>query len=75
MSLHASELNPVIKAPWSAAATFHPRTLVLKSAIVKELEKFLIFFRFFPDVQPYGNYTKIFMYNVVKKMTLYSAGI
>ena len=44
MSLHASELNPVIEAPWSAAATLHPRTSVLKFAIVKELDKFLIFF-------------------------------
>ena len=32
----------------------------------KELEKFLIFFRFVPDVQPYGNYTKIFMYTALK---------
>ena len=66
MSLHASELNPVIAAPWSTAATLHPRTSVLKFAIVKELEKFLIFFRFVPDVQPYGNYTKIFMYTTLK---------
>ena len=40
MSLHALELNPVIEAPWLAAATLHPRTLVLKFAIVKELENF-----------------------------------
>ena len=66
MSLHALELNPVIEVPWSAAATLHPRTLVLKFAIVKELEKFLIFFHFVPDVQPYGNYTEIFMYTVLK---------
>ena len=66
MSLHASELNPVIEVPWSAAATLHPRTSVLKFAIVKELEKFLIFFRFVPDVQRYGNYTKIFMYTALK---------
>ena len=39
MSLPALELNPVIKAPCSAAATLHPRTLVLKFAIVKELER------------------------------------
>ena len=44
MSLHASELNPVIEVPWSAAATLRPRTLVLQFAIVNELEKFLIFF-------------------------------
>ena len=66
MSLHALELNPVIEAPWSAAATLHPRTSVLKFAIVKELEKFLIFFCFVPDVQPYSNYTKIFMYTALK---------
>ena len=66
MSLHASELNPVIEAPWSAAATLHPRTSVLKFAILKELEEFLIFFHFVPDVQPYGNYTKIFMYTALK---------
>ena len=66
MSLHASELNPVIEAPWSATATLRPRTLVLKFAIVKELETFLIFFHFVPDVQPYGNYTKMFMYTALK---------
>ena len=66
MSLHALELNPVIEAPWSAAATLHPRTLVLKFAIVKELGKFLIFFHFVPDVQLYGDYTDIFMYTVLK---------
>ena len=61
MSLHALELNPVIEAPWLAAATLHPRTSVLKFAIVKELEKFLIFFRFVPDV-----HTKMFMYSTLK---------
>ena len=66
MSLHALELNPVIEVPWSAAATLCPRTLVLKFAIVKELEQFLIFFRFVPDVQPYGNYTEVFMYTTLK---------
>ena len=66
MSLHALGLNPVIEAPWSAGATRHPRTSVLKFAIVKELEQFLIFFRFVPDVQPYGNYTEMFMYNMLK---------
>ena len=34
--------------------------------IVKELEKFLIFFHFILDVQPYGNYTKMFMYTALK---------
>ena len=66
MSLHASELNPVIEVPWSAAATLRPRTSLLKFAILKELEKFLIFFCFVPDVQPYGNYAKIFMYTALK---------
>ena len=66
MSLHALGLNPVIEVPWSAGATHHPRTLVLKFAIVKELEQFLICFCFVPDVQPYGNYTKMFMYTVLK---------
>ena len=66
MSLHALGLNLVIEAPSSAGATLHPRTLVLKFAIVKELEKFLIFFHFVPDVQLYGNYTEMFMYTVLK---------
>ena len=66
MSLHALGLNLVIEAPWSAGATLHPRTSVLKFAIVKELEKFLIFFRFVPDVQPYGNYSEMFMYTALK---------
>ena len=64
--LDALELNPVIEMPWSGGATHHPKTSVLKLAIVKELEQFLIFFRFVPDVQPYGSYTKMFMYNAVK---------
>ena len=59
MSLHASELNPVI-------ATLRPRTSVLKFAIVRELETFLIFFLFVPDVQPYGNYSEMYMYNALK---------
>ena len=66
MSLHALELNPVIEVQWSAGATCHPRTSVLKFAIVKELEQFLIFFRFVPEVQPYGNYTEMFMYTTLK---------
>ena len=50
-------LSPVIKMPWSGGATCHPKTSVLKFAIVKELDQFLIFFCFVPDVQPHGNYT------------------
>ena len=57
MSLHASELNPVI-------ATLRPRILVLKFAVVRELD--LIFFHFVPDVQPYGNYSEMYMYNALK---------
>ena len=63
MSLHALE---IIEVPWSATATLRPRTLVLKFAVVKELETFLIFFRFVPDVQPYANYTEMFMYTALK---------
>ena len=70
MSLHALGLNPVIEAPWSAGATCHPRTLVLNFAIVKELEQFIIFFHFVPDVQPYSNYTEMFMYTVLKNNEL-----
>ena len=66
MSLDALGLNPVIELPWLAGATRHPRTLVLKFGIVEELEQFLIFSHFVPDVQPHGNYTKMFMYNALK---------
>ena len=59
MSLHASELNAVI-------ATLRSRTLVFKFAIVRQLETFLTFFRFVPDVQPYGNYSDVYMYNALK---------
>ena len=68
-------LNPVVEMPWSAGATCHPKTSVLKFAIVKELQQYLIFFRFVPDVQLHGNYTEMFMYNVVKKMNQVSARI
>ena len=64
--LDALGLNPVIETPWSGGATRHPKTLVLKFAIVKELQQYLIFFRFVPDVQPHGNYTEMFMYNAVR---------
>ena len=64
--LDALGLNPVIETPWSGGATCHPKTLVLKFAIVEELEQFVIFFRFVPDVQLYGNNTKMFMYNTIK---------
>ena len=64
--LDALGLNPVIEMPLSGGATRHPKTSVLKFAIEKELEQFLIFFHFVPDVQPHGNYSKMFMYNMVK---------
>ena len=64
--LDALGLNPVIEMPWLGGATCHSKTLELKFAIVKELEQFLIFFCIVPDVQPHGNYSKMFMYNVVK---------
>ena len=64
--LDALGLNPVLETPWSGGATHHPKTSVLKFAIVKELDQFLIFFHFVPDVQPYGNYTEMFMYNAVR---------
>ena len=64
--LDALGLNPVVEMPWSGGATRHPKTSVLKCAIVKELDQFLIFFCFVPDVQLYGNSTEMFMYNAVK---------
>ena len=48
--LDALGLNPVIKMPWSGGTTHHPRTSVIKFAIVKELQQFLFFFCFVPDV-------------------------
>ena len=41
--LDALGLNPVIEMPWSGGATHHLRTSMIKFAIVKELEQFLIF--------------------------------
>ena len=52
--------------PWSTGATRHPKTSVQKFAIVRELQQYLIFFCFVPDVQPHGNYTEMFMYNAVR---------
>ena len=59
-------LNPVVEMPWSGGTTHHPKTTVLKFAIVKELQQYLIFFCFVPDVQLHGNYTEMFMYNAVR---------
>ena len=42
--LDALGLNPVIETTWLGGTACHPRTSVLKFAIVKELEQFLIFF-------------------------------
>ena len=66
VTLDALGLNPVVETPWSAGATRHPKTSVLKFAIVRELQQYLIFFCFVPDVQPHGNYTEMFMYNAVR---------
>ena len=66
VTLDALGLNPVIEMPWLGGATRHPKTSVLKFAIVKELEQFLIFFCFVSDMQPHGNYSEMFMYNAVK---------
>ena len=66
VTLDALGLNPVIEMPWSGGGACHPKTSVLKFAIVKELDQFLIFFHFVPDVQPHGNYTEMFMYNAVR---------
>ena len=41
--LDALGLNPVIEMPWSGGTTRHPRTSVIKFAIVKELQQFQIF--------------------------------
>ena len=42
--LDALGLNPVVETPWSAGATRHPKTSVLKFTIVKQLQQYLIFF-------------------------------
>ena len=64
--LDALGLNPVVESPWTGGTTCQPKTSVLKFATVKELQEYLIFFRFVPDVQPNGNYTEMFMFNAVK---------
>ena len=66
VTLDALGLNPVIEMPWSGGAKCNQRTSVIKFAIVKELQQFLIFFCFVPDVQPQGNYSEMFMYNAVR---------
>ena len=66
VTLDALGLNPLVEMPWSAGATRHPKTSVLKFAIVRELQQYLIFFRFVLDVQLHGNYTEMFMYNLVR---------
>ena len=52
--------------PWSGGAKCNRRTSIIKFAIVKELQQFLIFFHFVLDVQPQGNYSEMFMYNAVR---------
>ena len=66
VALDALGLNPVIKMPWSGGAKHNQRTSVIKFAIVKEHQQFLIFFHFVLDVQPQGNYSEMFMYNAVR---------
>ena len=63
--LDALGLNPVIEMPKSGGAKCNQRTSVIKFAIVKELQQFLIFSHFVLDVQPHGNYSEMFMYNAV----------
>ena len=65
-TLDALGLNPVIEMPWSGGAMHHPRTSVIKFANVKELQQFLIFFHFVPDVQPHSNYSEMLMCNALK---------
>ena len=64
--LDALGLKPVIEMPWLGGTKCNQRTSVIKFAIVKELQQFLIFFHFVPDVQPQGNYSEMFMYNAVR---------
>ena len=66
VTLDALGLNPVVEAPWPGGTTCHPKTSVLKFAVVRELQQYLIFFRFVPDVQPHGNYTEMYMFNAVR---------
>ena len=66
LMLDALGLNPVVETPWTGGATSHPKTSLVKFAIVKELQQYLIFFCFVPDVQPHGNYTEMFMFNAVR---------
>ena len=63
VTLDALGLNPVIEMPQLGHTKHNPRTSVIKFEIVKELQQFLIFFCFVPDVQPQGNYSEMFMYN------------
>ena len=44
VTLDALGFNPVVEMPWSTGATRHPKTSVLKFAIVRELQQYLIFF-------------------------------
>ena len=69
------ELNPVIAMPWSGGSKCNQRTSVIIFAIVKELQQFLIFFCFVPDVQPQGNYSEMFMYNAVRNNEPFCAEI
>ena len=66
VTLDALGLNLVVETPWPGGTTRHPKTSVLKFAVVRELQQYLIFFRFVPDVQPHGNYTEMYMFDAVR---------
>ena len=66
ITLDALGLNPVVETPWPGGTPRHPKTSVLKFAVVRELQQYLIFFCFVPDVQPHGNYSEMYMFNAVK---------
>ena len=68
VTLDALGLNPVIETPWLGRATRHPKTLVLKFALVKELEQFLIIFCT-------GTTAKCLCTTLSETMSLPSAGI
>ena len=44
VTLDALGLNPIVEMPCTGGATHHPKTSVLKVAIVKELQQYFIFF-------------------------------
>ena len=73
--LDALGLNTVIKVPWLAATTCHPRTSVLKFAIVKELAQFLIFSVLSQTSNHMVTIVKCLCTMQQRTMSLHSAGI